>query len=211
MTESKAQMLLTAVFHCIAIFVAFSVIVAVFSKEKLILLAFHPVFMSIGVLLLMSEALVVYKFDPHKDWGVKRRTHASLQIGSGVCIIMGVITIFSVKIKYRLSAIPSSIHEVCGILVFMMVIFQVVMGWRKYHGLDQHSTINKYHPKLGLGIYGFAILTVCFGIGEMFEGNMTATALLVVFVLVLAGFITYVWWPPKSRPDSGAYTAMSAL
>ncbi|EWM20939.1 cytochrome b-561 domain containing 1 [Nannochloropsis gaditana] len=174
--------------------------------HTLTLFSFHPVFMSMGCVLFMTEGILAYRnhacfqfLSPimRNSARVKlQNIHRGFHILAAVCVVMGMAFIFSNKVKKHRTILPTSIHAALGFLVCALMVLQMIAGLEKLdaqrsgviggNGRDGGGVLYRWHGKAGLILYDVAMATVATGLVKSLGFG------LITFLMVL--HVCLVWF-----------------
>lgn len=162
--------------------------------------SWHPIFMTTGFVLLMSEGLLAYYRGDlvGQPRSKSRGNHAVLMLFSFGCVAFAFASIYIAHAKTHHSQVghPDGpllryVHVLFGYFVIICMVAQVLVGIMKK--LDIVKL--KLHGRVGPWIYGFGMSNISMGL-VMWEGKTVAlqysTAVLVAFVAA-AVFVNFVY------------------
>lgn len=102
---------LNILIHAAAILISLSIAFALFDNT---LFAWHPLFMSVGYLLFMTEGLMSAVVFRHMDGADRVRAiwaHALMQCRAVICIIIGFIVIYQNKVRCHKAVAGNRIYR----------------------------------------------------------------------------------------------------
>ena len=145
---------LTHVLSALACLYLLSAVLA--TTRALNLFAFHPIFMSVGVLAFMTEGFLVYRngalvstFADIMAGSAKsqaRSIHMVLQVSGSVFIFMGLVFICSNKMRLGKSLVPATLHAWVGTVATLLVLVQGIVGQSK---VASSAPVHKWHGSAG--------------------------------------------------------------
>lgn len=179
--------------HILAPMVALSLIAAVTEVTgTLTVFAFHPIFMALGFITFMSEALLVYRngvlvstFGPIMAGSHKanaRAIHVTLQIVAAVFATVGLIFVVANKVRLGKSIVPGSTHAWCGTLCLLLVAVQVAIGTLKVKSSPVPA--HRWHGTAGKLTYDAAMVAVLTGSTAFLPVTLFNTAVQMAVVLL---------------------------
>ncbi len=143
------------------------------------LFSFHPVFMSLGCVLFMTEGILAYRNHScftflapimRNSARVKlQNIHRGFHVLAAACVGLGMAFILGNKVKKHRTILPTSIHAALGFMVCALIVVQVIIGIEKLDaqrsGVEGRlgSAMHKWHGKAGLVLYDVAMATVATG------------------------------------------------
>ena len=149
--------------HVLLLFTVIYTIIQVFLiTRQLTVFAFHPILLTVGLLIFFAEGILVKKNERmlvdflspimsgrrHKK---TRTLHWVLQMTGTIFVGLGISFIVMHKIELGKSIIPMTLHSLIGSIGLMLIIFQVFSGNRKVEALDESNVkIYSWHGDLGL-------------------------------------------------------------
>jgi hypothetical protein len=75
--------------------------------------------------------------------------------------------IFANKVEFNHSLIPKSVHSICGSILLMLILAQVISGDHKLNNLIRSNvTIRRWHGDAGLLVWDLICITVLLGLFE---------------------------------------------
>lgn len=178
--------------HVLAALASVGLVAAVFNQvRRLNLFVFHPLFMSIGCVLLMTEGLLVYKngalvslFAPlmgGSSFKAKARSiHMALQIGGAFFLGCGLVFIAAHKASLHKPTAPASVHAWLGTAAALLVAVQAFVGPAK---AASPVPVHRWHGGAGKLAYDAAMLAVLTGASSFLA--YTAFNLLVLSAVAL--------------------------
>ncbi|GAX81977.1 hypothetical protein CEUSTIGMA_g9405.t1 [Chlamydomonas eustigma] len=134
------------------------------------LFSWHPLFMSIGYILFMSEGVVSSIMFRHLDGPVRVRaiwTHAVMQARALICVALGFAVIYQNKIIGHKLHFKST-HSKFGVATLLMTVLSPLMGVVSFKRLGiitkfpekWHSFIKFLHRRVGLITWLLAMITI---------------------------------------------------
>lgn len=156
--------------HILSVVISGVLLVVVLSTSGLNLFAFHPVCMTLGCVLLMSEGFLVYRngtlvncLSPIMGGSQRsnsRSIHVFLQ-ASGACFMLaGFVFIAANKVRLGKSTLPASVHAWVGALALLAVSVQSVVGSAK---ATSSTPVHRWHGSAGKLTYDLCMAAVCSG------------------------------------------------
>lgn len=143
----------------------------------------HPILMTVGVVILMTESVLAYRAPPfNKKRVISTKTnHAGLSSWAALIVMAGIgiaIAHHDSKLNLNLNSIRisghfDSTHSLFGLIVLLLVLVQIVMGFLQYFACLTSKHMSWYHKTYGLIAYGTAIITVQLGLSEYVYGDLT--------------------------------------
>ncbi|GAB5035734.1 cytochrome b-561 domain containing 1 [Nannochloropsis oceanica] len=125
------------------------------------LFSFHPVFMSLGCVLFMTEGILAYRNHAcfsflapimRNSARVKlQNIHRGFQILAASCIALGIAFIFGNKVRKHRTIFPTSIHAALGFLVCALLVLQVLAGLEKLDAQRSGVMVSKPFRPTGEG------------------------------------------------------------
>jgi len=153
-----------------------TVIATLATTQDLNLFSFHPMFMSVGCLLLMSEGFLVYRngalvqaLDPIMSGSFKENTrsiHVFCQICGGAAMLAGLAFICANKLLHGKSLVPATLHAVLGTCALLLVAVQCLIGPIK---AASHVPVHRWHGASGKLTYDLCMLAVFSGAAAFLE------------------------------------------
>lgn len=204
--------------HVLSILASIYLIVAVICTTKdLNLFSFHPIFMTVGCVLIMSEGFLVYRngslvniFDPIMGGTSKskaRAIHIFLQATSGLFMFTGLVFILANKLRAGKPVIPSTPHAWLGILAVFFVTVQGVIGPIK---TASSVPIYRWHGNAGKLAYDMCMLSVLSGaISFLPVSSMNIGAEFAVLVLWLSSELQHSLGERKSGDTTNSMSNSS--
>lgn len=135
------------------------------------LFAFHPIFMTLGCVLLLSEGFLVYRNSvlvgafseimaaaPPK--GKARSLHVCLQMSGGACALLGLVFIAANKVRQGKPLLPGSLHAALGTAALALVAVQAFAGARK---AASSFPVHRWHGNAGKLCYDLCMAAVLSG------------------------------------------------
>ncbi|KAG1681103.1 hypothetical protein FOA52_015544 [Chlamydomonas sp. UWO 241] len=134
------------------------------------LFSWHPLFMSIGYVLFMTEGLLAAIMFRHLD-GPERvaaiQSHAIMQIRALVCIVIGFVVIYQNKVQHNKRHFQST-HSQVGLATLVLTVLAPLGGAISFKRLGLihrfpevwHSRIKWLHRKLGVCVWLLALVTI---------------------------------------------------
>ncbi len=176
------------------------VLVAIFGQERTLdLFSFHPVFMSLGTLIFIAEAVIAHKnhllteilgpIMQHTRKQKIRAIHQNLNmIGAGF-LGLGFLFMLANKMKHGKTIFPQTLHALFGWFSLILLIMQGIVGSQKMQYVDNKTMFNKmykWHGDSGLLLWDLLCLSMIFGMFEYFG--------LSFFHLIVECFVVGCWW-----------------
>jgi len=175
--------------HVLAVMVSLCLLVAVLVATGINLFAFHPICMTIGCVLLMSEGFLVYRngalvncLSPimagnHKT--KSRSIHVFLQAGGASFMLAGLVFIASNKLRLGKSIVPASLHAWLGAFALLAVAVQALVGLVK---TTSSAPVHRWHGSAGKLAYDLCM-------GAVFSGAVSFLPLTAINATVLLGLL----------------------
>lgn len=145
-------------------------LVAVLSTSGLNLFAFHPICMTVGCVLLMSEGFLVFRngalvncLSPIMGGNQRaqaRSIHVFLQGFGGAFMLAGFVFIASNKLRLGKSLLPASLHAWLGMAALLAVAVQSFVGPVK---AASAVPVHRWHGSAGKLAYDLCMMAVCSG------------------------------------------------
>jgi hypothetical protein len=200
---------LTHVLSALACLYLLSAVLA--TTRALNLFAFHPIFMSVGVLAFMTEGFLVYRngalvstFADIMAGSAKsqaRSIHMVLQVSGSVFIFMGLVFICSNKMRLGKSLVPATLHAWVGTVATLLVLVQGIVGQSK---VASSAPVHKWHGSAGKLAYDCCLLAVVTGAVSFLPTNIyNVGAELTVLVLWLSSELQHTMAERKARHGNG--------
>jgi hypothetical protein len=161
--------------HVLAVFVTIVLVADTLAAiHGLNLFAFHPLFMTVGCVLFMTEGLLVYRngslvgvFEPIMAGSPKQKTrtiHLFLQATGSAFVLAGLSFILANKARYGKSTVPATPHALVGTSAVFLVLVQGLVGSHKagsavpvhrWHGSSGKLCFDLCLAAVGSGAAGF--------------------------------------------------------
>ncbi|XP_063708170.1 transmembrane reductase CYB561D2-like [Culicoides brevitarsis] len=167
-----------------------------------VLFSFHPIFMAVGYLVLMFQAIL--SMSDLNCWTAKlnykqRVTfHWILQAASLSCITIGFVAIFVNKVRLGKEHFHT-LHAIFGLITYILTIIVACGGiWTKYS-----FQLRKYlkpvyvkinHSLMGVVVFGLGITTACLGVYSKWFLKVSTTDMqlpLVTAMILCALYVSY--------------------
>mmetsp|Transcript_32942 Transcript_32942/g.77639 ORF Transcript_32942/g.77639 Transcript_32942/m.77639 type:complete len:221 (+) Transcript_32942:129-791(+) len=167
------------------------------ATTKDLLFRLHPLFMTAAFVLCFPYGIGAYRMEvmdaESKALAVPpampklRRAHAGWQMWGSIFALFGLIMIISNKaVIGHLIAVPS-VHAVLGILTFIGIIVQGVVGYFKLQQWESPVPEKSYpwHGIVGLIVFTLAIVTIVLGAIEWFPYSAAGAIVIIVAAILV--------------------------
>ncbi|XP_043794732.1 transmembrane reductase CYB561D2-like [Apis laboriosa] len=148
----------------------------------------HTIFCTIGYVLLMSEAIVVFAgdsvFTKFLSRGAKRHLHWILQILGLILIVSGVMVMYRVKpVHFK------SIHGILGITSAVLAVFLSVAGYPVFIAAKLRNAIKPVaikfaHNFLGISCFAIGMAAQCYGYTYIFKSDLKFVFIIIVVAII---------------------------
>ena len=158
--------------------------------------SWHPIFMSVGFVVVMTEGLLSYVdvAPGESDRKVRRSRHGLIQTIAALFVLAGYACIFSAHAKKGQSQFALGddettsriLHVWIGYIVILGVLLQIAVGAFKYARLLSASVKTaKWHGKVGRWVYFFGICNVSIAVGSWSGFDAGVQVILYVFLVLI--------------------------
>ena len=187
-------------FHPHLVFTFVMIMVGIFGQERALdIFSFHPVFMSLGTLIFVAEAIIAHKnhllaeilgpIMQHTRKQKIRAIHQYLNMAGAFFLGLGFLFIIGNKMKYGKTIFPQTLHALGGWITLVLMIVQGVIGSQKMQFVDNKNQFNKmyrWHGDSGLLLWDMLCLSIILGMLEYFG--------LSLFHIVVECLVLGAWW-----------------
>jgi hypothetical protein len=187
-------------FHPFLVCTYVLIMVAIFGQERALdLFSFHPIFMSLGTLIFIAEAVIAHKnhllaeilgpIMQHTRKQKIRAIHQNLNMIGASFLGLGFLFMLANKLRYGKSIFPQTWHALMGWFSLGLLTLQGVIGSQKMHFADNKNMFNKmykWHGDSGLLLWDSLCLSIILGMLEYFG--------LSFFHLTVEAFVLACWW-----------------
>jgi len=159
--------------------------------------AWHPPFMLLGFLLLMTQAIFSFSNDNILTRKLSReqrvKAHWTLQIGAGVCILIAFICIYTYKSKANAEHFATT-HGYLGFLTLLFCLGTVGGGLFALFSVNfrhwvKPVVVKIIHASFGVISYSLAVLTMFYGLNHAWTHERLSAA----WINTLIGIVGVIW------------------
>ncbi|KAG8465503.1 hypothetical protein KFE25_002810 [Diacronema lutheri] len=135
-----------------------------------VLFAWHPILSTAAFLGTMCAGSLAY-VGPLEERKVNRETHRTLQIFTGVLLLLGATAIVLNKMRIGKSVWPVSAHAWLGTLAVALTFGQCAVGLSKYAQIGARGFSNcKFHGDMGRATFAVGAVAIATGLVKIFSG-----------------------------------------
>jgi len=177
--------------------------------------AWHPPFMLLGFLLLMTQAIFSFSNDNILTRKLSReqrlKTHWSLQIGAGVCILIAFICIYTYKSNANREHFATP-HGYLGFLTLLFCLGTVGGGIFAAFSINfrhfvKPIVIKVIHSSFGVISYSLAVLTMFYGLNHAWTHERLSAG----WINILIGIVGVIWLYIVATPVITVFNRVAGL
>ncbi|GIL75477.1 hypothetical protein Vretimale_8111 [Volvox reticuliferus] len=186
----------------------------------------HPILMTLGIVVLMAEALLSYQAPilPGLARATRKRIHWGCHMAAGLCLALGLVAVVQSHRLKRPNPMPDwySPHSFLGLTALAIMGLQVLVGMYSYGwpklSLSNRMALGPLHRFWGMAAWLAGLGAIASGLqekvtfihmkkpltGKELHGLVVRLpAIVMPLLVVLAALVLYHQAPPATRPPAG--------
>ncbi|KAG5671709.1 hypothetical protein PVAND_001889 [Polypedilum vanderplanki] len=173
------------------------IIIRVVNDKGVVLFTYHPTFIILGYLILMSNAILIMSdnhfLTKHLSYHQRITAHWIVQASALTLILIAQACIFTNKINFNKPHLQTT-HSLFGICTVSLTILSAMDGISAKYSYHLRNFIKPalsklMHILLGVSSYTLAIITIILGFNQLWnsEGDVIIKSIIII-LLVFSGF-----------------------